>query len=246
MAVHFISDLHLQDARPGITRILLEYLAGCARDADALYVLGDLFEYWMGDDVSIGENREVVDAFAAVGATGVPVFYMHGNRDFLIGEDFAKAAGARILPDPAVIDLLGTRTLLMHGDTLCIDDVKYQAFRVQVRDLENQRRFLALPAEQRRQIAGGLRQTSRSEQAGKSMEIMDVNADAVTEALRTHDVTRLIHGHTHRPAIHHFDVDGHAVQRIVLSDWHQDRGNVLVCDGDGCRLEDLGQPPERR
>lgn len=240
MAIHFISDLHLQSARPDMTGILLRYLADGAHRAAALYVLGDLFELWIGDDVSLDENREVIDAFATVASAGVELYYLHGNRDFLIGDGFAEATGARILPDPSVIDLHGAPTLVMHGDTLCTDDVRYQAFRAQVRDPENQKRFLALPAAQRRQIATGLRQTSRADQGQKSMDIMDVNSRAVEDAFREHGVSHLIHGHTHRPAIHELALEGRPVRRTVLSDWHDDRGSVLVCDESGCRFEDLG------
>lgn len=239
MATHFISDLHLQHSRPAITDILLRYLTDWAPDAEALYVLGDLFEFWIGDDVSIGDNETVVQAFAALSGSGTPVYFMHGNRDFLVGEGFARRAGARLLRDPTVIDLYGVPTLLMHGDTLCTDDVAYQTFRAQVRDPDNQRQFLALPAAQRRQIAEALRGGSRTEQAQKAMDIMDVNDGAVREAMLRHDAGRLIHGHTHRPALHSVALPTVTGQRVVLSDWHEARGSVLTCDEDGCRFHDL-------
>lgn len=239
MSVHFISDLHLQPDRPAMTAIFLRYLAGAARDAESLYILGDLFEYWIGDDASLAENPSVIEALHAVSAAGVALYYMHGNRDFLIGDGFAAATGAQLLPDPTVIDLYGTATLLMHGDTLCTDDTRYQTFRAQIRDPENQKRFLALPVAQRRQIATGLRQASRADQTQKTMEIMDVNALAVEQAMREHGVSRLIHGHTHRPAVHDLEVDDHPARRIVLSDWHDDRGSVLVCDETGCHPQEL-------
>ena len=240
MAVHFISDLHLQSERPGITDILVRFLASPqARGSEALYVLGDLFEYWIGDDVSLADNREVVSAFAALSEHGVPLYFMHGNRDFLVGREFAGMTGAEILEDPTLVDLYGEPTLLMHGDTLCTDDTAYQAFRDQVRDPENQRGFLALPPDQRRQIASGLRDTSRSAQADKAMDIMDVNEQAVARTMREHGVWRLIHGHTHRPAIHEWEVEGKRAQRIVLADWSESQGSVLVCDEDGCRAQPL-------
>jgi UDP-2,3-diacylglucosamine hydrolase len=235
----FISDLHLQDELPGITDILLRFLKDKARRAQALYVLGDLFEYWIGDDASLPANPEIVAAFAALAETGVPLYFMHGNRDFLIGAAFAAATGAHILPDPTVVELFGKRTLLMHGDTLCTDDTAYQAFRSQVRDPENQRSFLSLPIEQRCQIARTLRQTSHTSQSGKNPEIMDVNPQAVEQAMRAHGVRRLIHGHTHRPAIHEWALDGTSVKRIVLSDWSNRKGSVLVCDQTGCCLQSL-------
>jgi len=239
MEIHFISDLHLEPSRPGLTDILLRYLNGTARQAGALYVLGDFFEFWIGDDISIDDNAAVIDALAALADNGTRVYFMHGNRDFLIGADFARRARARLLDDPTVIDLGGARTLLMHGDTLCTDDEAYQRFRAQVRDPDNQRQFLALPAAQRRQIAQTLRGSSRSEQAGKSMDIMDVNGQAVREAMQRHGATRLIHGHTHRPARHRVDLDNRSAERIVLSDWHDERGSVLICNDSGCRFRDL-------
>lgn len=240
MAVLFISDLHLQPERPGITDILLRFLTSPrARESEALYVLGDLFEYWIGDDVSLADNPEVVAAFATLSEHGVPLYFMHGNRDFLVGPEFAAATGARLLEDPTVVDLYGERTLLMHGDTLCTDDTAYQAFRAQVRDSENQRGFLALPPEQRRQIASGLRDTSRSAQAGKAMEIMDVNELAVDEAMRNNAVRLLIHGHTHRPATHKWQLDGKRARRIVLADWSESEGSVLVCDMNGYSVQPL-------
>lgn len=239
MAIHFISDLHLQTSRPAITDILLRYLEGTAREAEMLYVLGDLFEFWIGDDISVTDNEAVVRAFAALSDGGTQVYFMHGNRDFLVGDSFARQARTGLLQDPTVIDLHGVPTLLMHGDTLCTDDVAYQNLRAQVRDPDNQRQFLALPAAQRYQIANALRGSSRTEQAQKSMDIMDVNDEAVHEAMRQHGVTRLIHGHTHRPAVHQVALDTVTGQRIVLSDWHEESGSVLICDGDGCRFRDL-------
>jgi UDP-2,3-diacylglucosamine hydrolase len=240
MAVHFISDLHLQAEKPGITDIFLRFLGSDqARASEGLYVLGDLFESWIGDDISLAENREVVDAFAALSSAGMALYFMHGNRDFLVGEEFAAATGARILPDPTVINLFGQPTLLMHGDTLCTDDTAYQAFRAQVRDPENQRSFLALPPERRRQIAQGLRSTSQEAQGEKSMNIMDVNGQAVDAVLREHGVRRLIHGHTHRPDRHEWELDGARVQRFVMADWSEARGSVLVCDSGGCSPQPL-------
>lgn len=235
MPINFISDLHLQASRPELTDILLRFLASEeARESKGLYVLGDLFEYWIGDDLSIPDNRDVIAAFRELSEGGTPLYFMHGNRDFLLGEQFAASTAGQLLPDPSIIDLFGEPTLLMHGDTLCTDDVAYQEFREQVRDPENQKAFLALPPDQRRQIATGLRATSQSAQSEKNMEIMDVNDNAVAECMRKHDVRRLIHGHTHRPATHKLQLNGQEATRIVLTDWDESRGGVLKCDNQGC------------
>lgn len=234
--IHFISDLHLQPARPAMSAILLDYLKTRAPQADALYILGDLFEFWIGDDLSMAEHEAVIEALAALSRGGTPLFFMHGNRDFLVGQGFAERTGARLLPDPTRMELNGVPTLLMHGDTLCTDDTAYQAFRAQVRDPDTQRQFLALPGEQRRQIATALRSDSGK---GKPDEIMDVNGDAVRRTMEEHGVARLIHGHTHRPARHALVLDSGPAQRLVLADWHDDRGSVLVSDAGGLHEETL-------
>ncbi|HEX4986851.1 MAG TPA: UDP-2,3-diacylglucosamine diphosphatase [Burkholderiales bacterium] len=235
----FISDLHLAPDTPEANRALLRFLREQAPSADALYVLGDLFEYWVGDDALDGAfEREIAGAFRALADSGVPVYFMHGNRDFLIGRRFARAAGMKILRDPALIDLHGTPTLLMHGDTLCTDDVEYQKFRKKVRNPVAQWLFLARPLATRRQIARDLRGRSEQAKTGKSMAIMDVSTRAVEDALRAHRYPRLIHGHTHRPARHEHGVDGHACERWVLADWY-DHGSYLECDASGCRPRPL-------
>ncbi len=239
-SIHFISDLHLQPARPAMTSILLHYLETRAHEAEALYILGDLFEFWIGDDISIPENAPVIDALRRFSNTGTALYFMHGNRDFLVGDAFARDTGSVLLADPTVIDLFGVPTLLMHGDTLCIDDTAYQAMRAQVRDPDNQRQFLALPGEQRRQIATALR--GGSGKVDKADDIMDVNEDAVRRCMDGHRVPRLIHGHTHRPDRHSVSLDGNDGERIVLADWHDDRGSVVVADADGCRFEPLYAP----
>ncbi|MEZ5540533.1 MAG: UDP-2,3-diacylglucosamine diphosphatase [Pseudomonadota bacterium] len=234
----FISDLHLDPERPAITDLLLNFLQARGGRADALYILGDLFEAWIGDDDDTELNRAVCAALARCAAAGTPVFVMHGNRDFLLGARFASQSGCRLLADPARIDLYGTPTLLMHGDLLCTDDLEYQAFRQQVRSTAWQDALLARPLAERRAIASEMRRSSRAQTAGKPEAIMDVNADAVTAALRGHAVTRLIHGHTHRPGVHELQLDGLTAQRIVLGDWY-DRGSVLECTPHGCALEVL-------
>ena len=234
----FISDLHLDPERPAITALFLDLLAGRAAHADALYILGDLFEAWVGDDDDSDWLRPVVAGLRRLADAGIPVYLMHGNRDFLMGEAFAAASGCVQLPDPSVIDLHGQATLLMHGDTLCTDDTQYQAFRTQVRSVAWRQGILAKPLAERQAIAAQMRAQSRAENAGKAESIMDVNVAAVEQAMAEHGVSRLVHGHTHRPGVHELDLNGHAGQRIVLGDWYE-AGSVLACDDNGCRLETL-------
>ena len=239
MAVLFISDLHLASIRPGINRVFFEFLRGRAAQASDLWILGDLFEYWVGDDdIQDPFNGQVVAALAECARGGTRIRVMHGNRDFLLGPGFARASGAQLVDDPVVLDLFGTRTLLTHGDALCIDDHKYQAFRRQVRAKSWQDAFLAEPIAKRKARAEALRAESESEKAGKTAELMDVNPGAVEALLREHGYPRLIHGHTHRTARHEHRVDGRVCERWVLPDWYES-GGVLVCDESGCRMETL-------
>jgi UDP-2,3-diacylglucosamine hydrolase len=232
----FISDLHLSPARPVLVEAFGAFCRGPARAAAALYVLGDLFDAWIGDD----QLREplaagVASALRSVGAAGVPVSLMRGNRDLLLGARFAAAAGATLLPDEIVVDLCGTPTLLLHGDELCTDDAAYQRFRTWAHDPARQRRFLALPYFLRGAVVAWMRRKSRQETAVKTQAMMDVNPRAVAEALRSHGVARMIHGHTHRPAHHELAVDGRACERWVLPDWY-DRAGYLEADAAGARL----------
>jgi UDP-2,3-diacylglucosamine hydrolase len=230
----FISDLHLASDRPRIVQQFFSFLSGPTRDADALYVLGDLFEYWMGDDdLDDPLNQSVARRFAELAEGGTAVSFMHGNRDLLVGREFAQRSGARLLQDPTLIDLYGTPTLLMHGDTLCIDDVEYQKFRIYARNAQNQARFLAQPLAARRAEMEALRVRSENAKQDKTAEIMDVNTGAVENALRQADYPRMIHGHTHRPARHVHDIDGRTCERWVLGDWY-DSGSYLRCDARGC------------
>jgi UDP-2,3-diacylglucosamine hydrolase len=245
MSTLFISDLHLAPDRPRIVEQFFAFLQGPAREADALYVLGDLFEHWLGDDNAEDPlNATVAKGFARVAAAGPPVYFMHGNRDLLVGEAFARRAGAQLLPDPTAVDLYGTPTLLMHGDTLCTDDVEYLQFRAYAHDPRNQVRFLGQPIEARRAEMEGLRLRNINAKQGKTAEIMDVNAQAVEEALRKAGYPRLIHGHTHRPARHLHTVDGHTCERWVLADWYEN-GSYLECDASGCVSIELAstKPP---
>jgi UDP-2,3-diacylglucosamine hydrolase len=230
----FVSDVHLAEERPRIVERFFEFLADDARAADALYVLGDLFEYWAGDDdLDDPLNQRVANAFSTLHAAGTAVHFLHGNRDFLVGKAFAERSSAALIADGSVIDLYDTPTLLMHGDTLCTDDVEYQKFRAYARDPGNQARFLAQPLAARRDQIRGIRAESESAKGAKSAEIMDVNRDAVDEALRRSGYPRLIHGHTHRPGRHVHEIDGHTCERWVLADWYAN-GSYLKCDASGC------------
>jgi UDP-2,3-diacylglucosamine hydrolase len=239
MATLFIADLHLDDNRPDITRLFEAFLASDeARSADAVYILGDLVEAWIGDDDDAELPTRIAHATKALSDRGVPVYFMVGNRDFLLGKAFAERAGFQLLEDGTVHELYGRPTLLMHGDVLCTDDVAYQAMRKQVRTPEWQAQILAMPLDARRAFAAKARADSKAH-TGSTMEtIMDVNADAVAQTMRQAGVTRLIHGHTHRPAIHRFDVDGQPAERIVLGDWYE-QGSVLRVTPEGVELRGL-------
>jgi len=237
-ATLFISDLHLDPERPAVTELFLELLDTRVRDADAIYILGDLFEVWVGDDDASPMNQAVCEGLKQCAISGTSVFIMHGNRDFLLGPQFAAASGCNLLDDPALIDLYGTPTLLMHGDLLCTDDSQYMAFRAMVRDTKWQRELLSMSLEERQLMARDMRNRSREQTGGKPESIMDVNKEAVIKAMTGHQAQRLIHGHTHRPAIHDLVISGEPAQRIVLGDWYE-QGSLLECTSSGCRLEAL-------
>jgi UDP-2,3-diacylglucosamine hydrolase len=238
MATLFISDLHLDAQHPAVSQQFLAFLAGPAAQADALYILGDLFEVWIGDDDPEPEKRRIVAGLRALTGQGVPCYVMHGNRDFLLGERFCRESGCRLLEDPTIIDLHGTRVLTMHGDALCTDDHSYQNLRAMVRDRGWQKMFLALSPGQRQVLADEARAGSKEHIAQSMSSIMDVNQDTVRAAMRGADVTLLLHGHTHRPNVHRFELDGKSVVRIVLGDWHE-QGSVLVWDDGGFDLRGL-------
>lgn len=236
MTTLFIADLHLDDNRPAVTARFAALCQGRARDAEALYIMGDLFEYWLGDDQAGPTVSAAEEALKDLTAAGVPVYVMHGNRDFLLGESFAERTGCSLLPEPALMHLGGEPVLLLHGDVLCTDDVEYQKFRAMVRDPDWQAQFLAKPLEERLALAQQARLGSQNATSRLPQNIMDVNPKAVTQAFREHGVATMIHGHTHRPDVHELTVDGHSVRRIVLGDWG-DEGSVLVHDAEGLRLE---------
>jgi UDP-2,3-diacylglucosamine hydrolase len=223
------SDLHLSPDRPALASAFRAFCAGPACAASAVYLLGDVFDWWIGDD----QLRERFDASIAaairdVTRQGVPVLVGHGNRDFLLGARFAQATGAQLLPEQVVVDLGGTPTLLSHGDELCTGDVDYQRFRARMRDPATQRRLLRLPRFVRAAIARNLRRRSRDATQLKPEAILDVDPAAVEDAFRRFGVTRMIHGHTHRPATHRLTVDGVPRERIVLPDWHETARYVRV------------------
>jgi len=236
MTTLFISDLHLEFKQPDIGEQFLTFLAGEAREAEALYILGDLFEAWLGDDDPNPYYGDMKSALRRLTGADIPVYFMHGNRDFMIGAEFAAETGLTILDDPTVVDLYGERVLLCHGDSLCTDDIQYQQVRAVIRDSKWQAMMLAKSIEER--IAVAVQGREESMQRGESLsgEIMDVNQDAVTAAMEEHGVDVLLHGHTHRPAVHSLNLGDRAATRIVLGDWYE-QGSVVRWDADGPRLE---------
>jgi UDP-2,3-diacylglucosamine hydrolase len=234
----FISDLHIDANSPDITQQFLRLADGEARDAEALYILGDLFESWVGDDAADADQLEAMNAIKGLTDRGVPCFVMHGNRDFLLGEQFCAMTGARLLSDPVIVTLYGEPVLVMHGDALCTDDRPYQRLRATVRNPEWQRQFLRLPIKSRRALAGAARVGSQAHTANLEYSITDVNPLSVNLAMRQAGTSTLLHGHTHRPAIHPLTVEGRACTRIVLGDWHA-QGSVLRWDKSGPELVSL-------
>jgi UDP-2,3-diacylglucosamine hydrolase len=240
VAALFISDLHIDAARPAINEQFLEFLQTEAQGAAALYILGDLFESWIGDDAPDSAQSVAISGLRRLTDSGVPCFVMHGNRDFLLSRQFCAMSGARLLPDPLIITLYGVPVLVMHGDALCTDDRAYQRLRATVRDADWQRQFLALSVESRRALAGAARAGSQAHTAAMEHAITDVNADSVAMALRAAGTSTLLHGHTHRPAIHALEVDGRPRTRIVLGDWY-DQGSMLRWDQEGPELRSLAR-----
>ncbi|MDH3713647.1 MAG: UDP-2,3-diacylglucosamine diphosphatase [Gammaproteobacteria bacterium] len=234
MTTLLLSDLHLDDARPAATQRFTDLLSAWRGRTSALYILGDLVEYWLGDDQDVGDLETAFRTIRDFAAT-CPVYFMHGNRDFLIGNGFASRYGVELIEDPTVVDLHGTPTLLMHGDTLCTDDHDYQALRGTVRDPDWQRVFLSKSLAEREAMARRLRDTSKAAMAEKSREIMDVNAHSVAQAFRKHGVGRLIHGHVHRPAVHAVQIGDLPGERIVMGDWYES-SSYVTCDREGCTL----------
>lgn len=235
MATLFIADLHLQTEEPAITAGFLRFLDGEARSADALYILGDLFEAWIGDDDPNPLHHEIAAAIKSLVDSGVPCFFTHGNRDFLIGKRFARESGMTLLPEEKALDLYGRKVLIMHGDTLCTDDSGYLAFRAKVHTPWIQRLFLALPLFIRQKIAARMRADSKAANSHKSMEIMDVNTHAVIGVMEKHHVQWLIHGHTHRPDVHELIANNAPAYRVVLGAWHS-AGSMVKITPQGVEL----------
>ena len=240
MTTLFISDLHLEAARPEIAEQFQDFLRTEAIAAEALYILGDLFESWVGDDDPNAHYAEIKTALRWLTDHKVPVYFMHGNRDFMIGDDFAAETGVKLLPDPTVTDLYGSKVLLCHGDAMCTDDEKYQAIRQLTRNPEWQAMMLQKPLAERQAFAAQARAASAAHGKTLSAEISDVNAEAVVASFREHGVTTMLHGHTHRPAVHKVDIDGEDATRIVLGDWYE-QGSVVRWNQDGPNLEALNR-----
>lgn len=245
MKTLFIADLHLSADRPDITSLFFQFLNSDARDADALYILGDLFEMWIGDDDQNELNCDVARHIKQLADTGIPVYFIHGNRDFLLGKRFARQSGMQLLPESDIITLYGQRILIMHGDSLCTLDTDYQAFRKKSRRRWWQVMMLSLPLWLRRRIAAKARVQSQQNNSSKTMEIMDVTQSEVVEQMQLAGVERLIHGHTHRPDIHQFDIECNGThtqgERIVLGDWYT-QGSLLTVTPQGYELEQRPLP----
>ncbi|MGF1729643.1 UDP-2,3-diacylglucosamine diphosphatase [Photobacterium kasasachensis] len=236
MTTLFISDLHLSAERTDITDCFLTFMKEETTGIDALYVLGDLFEMWIGDDDDSPFHQQIKSAFRQLTDSGVPCYFIHGNRDFLVGKRFSRETGVQLLPEHSVIDLYGTPTLILHGDTLCTLDEEYQRYRKKVHNRFIQWLFFRLPLSYRQKIGNKMRSNSSMTNQEKAQDVMDVTPDEVEKIMAQYQVTAMIHGHTHRPAIHHLNVDSLPASRTVLGDWY-DHGSVLVCTPDGCQLE---------
>jgi len=234
MSSLFASDLHLDSEAPWAIDAFISFLRGPAREAEALYLLGDIFEVWVGDDDTNPDNARICEALRELTAGGVATFAIHGNRDFLLGERFSAVTGVKLLPDPVMVELHGVRTMLSHGDVFCTEDASYQQLRSIVRQPRWQRRFLSLPIETRRALASAARAGSKAHTQRTVPTIMDVNPDAVARAMRATGARRLIHGHTHRPAIHPGVIDGTQTERVVLAPWYEAASCISV-GADGVR-----------
>ena len=241
----FVSDLHLSPRSPGATCLFLQFLAGHARQATELYILGDLFETWIGDDdLADPFNAEIVAGLRAAADSGLKISALHGNRDFLLGAGFAAASGVKLVNDPYILSTAEWQFVLSHGDALCLDDTAYMAFRAQARNPEWQAALLAKPLAERRIIAAQMREISESSQRDKANPYTDLQPAATDDFLRQHGYATFIHGHTHQPAMHDHIVDGIHVERWVLADWHEERGECLAWDGEALRREAI--LPENR
>ena len=240
MTALVVSDVHIDASRPAVATRFAEFLASEAAAASALYVLGDLFETWVGDDDPDPHRRAVIAALGELAARGTAIYFMHGNRDFLLGERFCRDTGGELLVDPTLVERDGRRVLLTHGDALCTDDAPYQKLRALVRDPTWQRQFLKLSLRARQSLAREARAGSQTHTAAQQPMLLDVNDLAVADLFRRSGVETILHGHTHRPGIYHHEVDGHLRTRIVTGDWYS-QGSVLRWDAAGLRLETLSR-----
>ena len=238
MTTLFISDLHLEEDRPDIADQFLRFLETEALNADALYILGDLFESWVGDDDPNPHYQWIKQALKKLTRKGVPVYFMHGNRDFMIGPDFADETGVEILPDPTIVEIHGSTVLLSHGDAYCTDDLEYQAVRKMSRDPQWQAMMLQKSLEERLAFAAHARAASMARGGTMNDDIMDVNGDAIRSAMTDAGVSLMLHGHTHRPDVHEFELDGLSARRIVLGDWYE-QGSVVRWDAQGPELSSM-------
>lgn len=236
MTTLFISDLHLTPSRPDITDCFIRFMRGEAVSADALYVLGDLFEFWIGDEDNTPFAHQIRSEFKTLTSKGVPVYFIQGNRDFLLGKRFCHETGVTLLDDVCTIDLYGRKTVILHGDTLCIDDLKYQEFRKMVHKPWLQWIFKRIPWLVKKRIVAKVQSGVRDDKQHKSLEIMDVNQQEVERVMSEFGVSLMIHGHTHRPNVHYFEQDDHPSTRIVLGDWYT-QGSVLKFTADDFSLE---------
>jgi len=237
MSTLFISDLHLDLNNPALIQLAVDFLSSTATQCDALYILGDLFNVWLGDDLIPNEFTPVIEQLQKLHQQGIKTYLMVGNRDFMMGIDFAQLAGCELLDDHCVIDLYGIKTLLLHGDTLCTDDIAYQRYRLWSRNKLLQWFFRHMPLKFRQNLADKIKQQSRQQKQTKSTMIMDVNADEVARIMIKFGVTQLVHGHTHRPAVHILKISDKPATRIVLGDW-QNKVSYLQCDKKGSQLFD--------
>ncbi len=232
MATYFVSDLHLSAASPKLFLAFCQFVETTVKSADALYILGDFFNAWVGDDDDSAASQQVKAKIKSYSDCGLPIYFMVGNRDFLVGKQFAKDTGVTLINDPTVIEIDGQKLILMHGDSLCIDDTEYMQFRAQVRNPLWQKQAMAMPIEQRRAVAAQMREQSLSMNSNKAEDIMDVNDNEVIRTLVEKDVFTLIHGHTHRPAVHDITLPGKIAKRFVLGDWGSKGWYIKAENGD--------------
>lgn len=238
MTTLFISDLHLSPERQEIIDLFLQFMNERAKQARTLYILGDFFEVWIGDDYIPEELQNVIRALAEYSSAGNKLYFIRGNRDFLLRKEFEEMTGCEILPDPCLIDLDGKPTLISHGDMLCTDDVEYMEFRKKVRAPSWQKNFLNQSIEERLAFANDAREQSKIKTKNKPLQIMDANPNAILKLMSKYNVEQMIHGHTHRPAIHTIKTDQNPLTRIVLGDWYE-QGSVLECIDGKCELQTI-------